>query len=51
VLDQIRTPAALEMYRNLAARQAEGAKIEYTGAVPHFDPVSRQLVPATGTAK
>lgn len=36
-----------QRFLDLAGRQRKQTRVEYTGTVPHFDPKTRELVPAT----
>ena len=46
VRDQITPPAAAELYRETGRNFRKTAKVDYSGAIAHLDPVSERLVPA-----
>ncbi len=50
VLDQMRMPASMEMFENLADKEAETATVEYTGKLPYLDPETGELVTPSGDA-
>lgn len=44
---QLAQPLAQEMFEKVASGQREKAKIEFTGAMAHYKPGTKELVPAT----
>ena len=51
VLDQIKTPASIDLFEKLAEQERASAQIEYTGKWPYFDPESEELISADSAAK
>jgi parvulin-like peptidyl-prolyl isomerase len=45
--DQLKVPAAMDRFEKMAAAARAKAKIEFTEAVPHFKPGTRQLATAS----
>lgn len=44
VLDQLRPPASVELFEQLAKDEAAKAKVDYSPTVPHLDPETGRLV-------
>lgn len=44
VIEQMRPPASVDLFDRLAQKEADAAKIEYTGTIPYFDPATGELV-------
>ncbi len=51
VLDELRTPASVELFEKLAEKEFQAAKIQFAANVPHLDPVTGQLATPTAPAK
>ncbi len=48
VVDQMRGAAAGELFNQLAKREGDNAKIEFTGTVPYFKPDTDEVVVPPG---
>jgi peptidyl-prolyl cis-trans isomerase C len=51
VLDQLRPPASVELFEQLAKDEAIKAKVDWNPGIPHLDPETGQLVKPTAAAK
>lgn len=51
VVEQMRPPASVDLFERLAKNELGNAKIEFTGKMPYFKPVTNELVIPPAAAK
>ena len=51
VVNDLRLPASMEMFNNLAEKEHANAKIEFTGIVPYFKPDTHEVVVSGGASE
>jgi parvulin-like peptidyl-prolyl isomerase len=51
VLDEMREPASVELFRSMAETELKAAKIQFAANAPHLDPATGQLVTPAAPAK